>query len=147
MKTWYACKNLRLVNALVIQFISFKITSVERINEYITLPTEVLDKGLIQPPEAWPEHGQIVFDNVSFAYDEHLPTILKSLTFTIDSRDKVGIVGRTGSGKSTVIQTIFRMAELSGVVIIDGFNIMDVSLFDLRNKVSIIPVHLVFLGK
>jgi ABC-type multidrug transport system fused ATPase/permease subunit len=118
-----------------------QMTSVERVNQYMSLPREE-DKHKInlQPPETWPQNGQIIFDDVSFAYDVSLEDALKNVSFQIDGGEKIGIVGRSGSGKSTIFQTIFRMAEPKGVAIIDGINIKDVSLFDLRTRISIIPV-------
>jgi ATP-binding cassette subfamily C (CFTR/MRP) protein 4 len=115
-------------------------TSVERVHEYITLEKEPLNDGLIKPSENWPSSGEIEFDNVSFAYDPSLQTVLKNVSFKINSHEKVGIVGRTGAGKSTIFETLFRIAEPNGIVIIDGVNIQDISLHDLRSKIAIIPV-------
>jgi ATP-binding cassette subfamily C (CFTR/MRP) protein 4 len=94
----------------------------------------------IKPPKEWPTKGEIVFDNVSFSYDENLPDVLKELSFKINPGEKIGIVGRTGAGKSSIIQTLFRMAEPSGNIFIDNINIQDIDLNELRSKISIIPV-------
>jgi ABC-type multidrug transport system fused ATPase/permease subunit len=115
-------------------------TSVERINEYITLDHENLDKSLVKPSDSWPEHGEVRFDDVSFAYDTVLPNVLEKITFRIQPREKIGIIGRTGSGKSSIFQAMLLFAEPSGQIIIDGLNTKDISLHDLRNKISIIPV-------
>jgi ABC-type multidrug transport system fused ATPase/permease subunit len=127
------------------KYISYllKITSVERVNDYIQMKKENLKPGLVKPFDSWPENGQIEFTDVSFAYDEHLPSVLKNASFRVNSKEKVGIIGRTGSGKSTIFQTLFRMAEPTGFVVIDGINIKDMSLNDLRSKISIIPVSTV----
>ncbi len=101
--------------------------------------------GLLVPFNSWPEQGQVVFDNVSFAYDDHLPKVLKNVSFTINPREKVGIVGRTGSGKSTIFQALLRVAEPSGLVTIDGLNIRDINLNDLRSKIALIPVSMLFI--
>ena len=115
-------------------------TSVERINEYIQLEKEELEKGEIQKlNEDWPQNGGIIFKNVSFAYDITLANVLKDVSFEIKPREKIGIVGRTGAGKSTIFQTLFRMAEPSGTVLIDEVNIKELSLHALRSKISIIP--------
>jgi ABC-type multidrug transport system fused ATPase/permease subunit len=114
-------------------------TSVERVNDYITIKGENLKFGLT-PFEPWPRNGEIVFDNVSFAYDEHLPNILKNISFKISPKEKIGVVGRTGSGKSTIFQALLRVAEPSGFLMIDGINIKDLCLTDLRSKISVIPV-------
>ena len=117
-------------------------TSVERIIEYADLEKEPLEKGKIKPAEDWPQNGDISFDNVSYAYDEGLANVLKNVSFEIASNEKVGIIGRTGAGKSTIFQTLFRMSEPSGSILIDGVDTKDVSLHDLRSRISIIPVRL-----
>ena len=117
-------------------------TSVERINEYASLEKEESSSSKLKPKPGWPENGEIVFDDVCFAYDKNLPAVLKNVTFKLNAREKIGVVGRTGAGKSTIFQTLFRMAEPQGTVTIDGINIKDVSLADLRNKMSIIPVSI-----
>ena len=119
--------------------------SVERINEYAALPSQELaihlnKKKIRKPPTNWPKHGEIVFENVSFSYDEHLLPALKNASFKINANEKIGVVGRTGAGKSTIFQTLFRMAEPEGTVLIDGVNIKEISLNELRSKISIIPV-------
>jgi ABC-type multidrug transport system fused ATPase/permease subunit len=121
----------------------FKITSVERINGYIGLERENMNVGLLRPSDTWPEKGRIEFKNVSFAYDEHLPSVLKNVSFTIDPKEKVGIVGRTGSGKSTIFQALIRVCEPNGHIIVDGLNIKDLNLNDLRGRISIIPVSMI----
>jgi len=115
-------------------------TSVERILEYTALDAEPLETGLQKPPVQWPHSGLIQFDDVSFSYAKNLPPVLNNLTFAIQPREKVGVVGRTGAGKSSIIQALFRMAEPSGSIRIDGVDIRQLSLHDLRKKISIIPV-------
>jgi len=101
----------------------------------------------IIPPKDWPSRGEIIFDNVSFSYDENLPDVLRELSFKINPGEKIGIVGRTGAGKSSIIQTLFRMAEPSGNIFIDNINIKDIDLKELRSKISIIPVLFILLKK
>ena len=73
-------------------------------------------------------------------YAEHLPSVLKNITCTFPGRKKIGVVGRTGSGKSTLIQAIFRIVEpREGSIIIDGVDICKIGLHDLRSRLSIIP--------
>ncbi len=120
-----------------------KIISIERINEYIRLDKEDLTvEKHKNNKKRLPEKGEVLFDNVSFAYGPQAPLVLKNLTFRINAKEKVGIVGRTGSGKSTILHAILRMAESDGYILIDDLNIKDMSLNDLRNKISIIPVSL-----
>lgn len=115
-------------------------TAVERIFEYIKLDIEKLEEGEKKPNRDWPTRGQIIFQNVTFKYERNLPPVLKNLSFRIESGEKVGIVGRTGAGKSSIVQTLFRMAEPEGDIFIDDVNIKEISLHDLRKKLSIIPV-------
>ncbi|XP_056675895.1 ATP-binding cassette sub-family C member 5 isoform X4 [Monodelphis domestica] len=119
-----------------------RFTSVERINHYIkTLaleaPARIKNKA---PPPDWPQEGEIVFENAEMRYRENLPLVLKKVSFTIKPKEKIGIVGRTGSGKSSLGMALFRLVELSGGCIrIDGVKINDIGLADLRSKLSIIP--------
>nr|UOU03343.1 ATP-binding cassette subfamily C4-4-2 [Brachionus rubens] len=114
-------------------------TSVERVFEYCKLETEPLEIGHRKPPSDWPSKGEIKFEDVSFRYDKNLSYVLNNINIKIKSGEKIGIVGRTGAGKSSIIQTLFRMAEPDGSLIIDDLNIKELSLHDLRSKLSIIP--------
>ena len=116
-------------------------TSVERILEYVSLPDENFSETeKKKPARDWPSEGEIVFEDVSFSYDANLPPVLNGVSFRIEPGEKIGIVGRTGAGKSTIIQTLFRMAEPNGIILIDQVNIKSIDLKDLRSKISIIPV-------
>jgi ATP-binding cassette subfamily C (CFTR/MRP) protein 4 len=114
-------------------------TSAERVTEYTELPQENLKNGKLSPLPEWPQHGEVLFENVSFAYSENLDYVLKDVTFKLEGGEKIGIVGRTGAGKSTIFQTLFRMAEPDGTVLVDGVDIKDISLHLMRSKISIIP--------
>ncbi|KAF6117127.1 ATP binding cassette subfamily C member 5 [Phyllostomus discolor] len=119
-----------------------RFTSVERINHYIqTLsleaPARIKNKA---PPADWPQEGEVTFENAEMRYQENLPLVLKKVSFTIKPKEKIGIVGRTGSGKSSLGMALFRLVELSGGCIkIDGVRISEIGLADLRSKLSIIP--------
>ncbi|XP_065913909.1 ATP-binding cassette sub-family C member 4-like isoform X2 [Dysidea avara] len=91
------------------------------------------------PPLEWPENGAIEFHNVNFRYAPHYPYVLKSLSLKVESCEKVGVVGRTGAGKSSLLAALFRLAEPEGVIEIDGVEINEIGLHDLRKKMSIIP--------
>lgn len=116
-------------------------TSIERIVEYTNIKREPLHEGKRTPPENWPDKGEVIFKNVSLSYDKNLPNVLKNISLRINPAEKIGIVGRTGAGKSSFFQTIFRMYEPEGEIIIDGINIKDLKLVDLRTKLTIIPVY------
>ena len=117
-------------------------TSIERIMEYSNIKgEEVKDKATAKKSiKNWPNKGKIEFQDVSFAYDENLPNVLHHLTLEINPNEKIGIIGRTGAGKSSFFQALFRMGSFNGNILIDDVNIKDVSLNELRNAISIIPV-------
>ncbi|XP_045910385.1 ATP-binding cassette sub-family C member 4-like isoform X2 [Micropterus dolomieu] len=114
-------------------------TSVERVVEYAELESEALWETDKQPPHDWPKTGSITFDRVNFSYSASERLVLKNLTVVFKSREKVGIVGRTGAGKSSLISALFRLAEPEGRIMIDGFLTSEIGLHTLRQKMSIIP--------
>uniref|UniRef100_A0A665TG51 Multidrug resistance-associated protein 4 n=1 Tax=Echeneis naucrates TaxID=173247 RepID=A0A665TG51_ECHNA len=114
-------------------------TSVERIVEYAELESEAPWETDKRPPDDWPKTGSIIIDRVNFSYSASEPLVLKNLTVIFTSREKVGIVGRTGAGKSSLISALFRLAEPEGRIVIDGFLTSAIGLHTLRQKMSIIP--------
>jgi ABC-type multidrug transport system fused ATPase/permease subunit len=119
-------------------------TSVERVLDYCSLdqepPAEVSPDR--RPLTTWPFYGQIVFENVSMRHstEPNSPLNLRQISMTINAGEKVGIVGRTGAGKSSLIQTLFRMGTLvNGQIKIDNIDISSVGLDDVRRRISIIP--------
>ncbi|XP_017263964.1 multidrug resistance-associated protein 5 [Kryptolebias marmoratus] len=128
-----------------------RFTSVERINHYIkSLDSEAPRQNpeAAAPAPSWPQQGEITFQDVNMRYRDDLPLVLKSLSFTILPEETIGIVGRTGSGKSSLAAALFRLVELSaGSIIIDGIDIAQIGLDDLRSKVAIIPQEpVLFIG-
>ncbi|XP_004680354.2 PREDICTED: multidrug resistance-associated protein 4 [Condylura cristata] len=113
--------------------------SVERVIEYTDLEKEASWECQKRPPPGWPHEGVIVFDNVNFSYSLDGPLVLKHLTALIKSREKVGIVGRTGAGKSSLISALFRLSEPEGKIWIDKILTTEIGLHDLRKNMSIIP--------
>lgn len=92
------------------------------------------------PPPTWPAEGRIEFDNVFMKYRPELPNVLKGLSLSVRANEKIGVVGRTGAGKSSIMVTLFRLAELSGGSIkIDDVDISKIGLNELRSRISIIP--------
>ncbi|XP_043706474.1 ABC transporter C family member 3-like isoform X1 [Telopea speciosissima] len=118
-----------------------KIISVERILQYSYIPSEsplLVEEN--RPGCEWPSQGEVDIVDLQVRYAPHLPLILRGLTCTFPGGMKIGIVGRTGSGKSTLLQALFRMVEPSaGQICIDGINISNIGLHDLRSRLSIIP--------
>ncbi|XP_067131316.1 ATP-binding cassette subfamily C member 4-like [Centruroides vittatus] len=121
--------------------VEFQMNSVKRILKYSNLKSEASYESLPnkRPPSDWPETGEIRFDNVSLQYSKDKNIVLKNLTFHIRPGEKIGIVGRTGAGKSSIIASLFRITEPTGTITIDGVDIKDMGLRDLRSKISIIP--------
>lgn len=112
----------------------------ERLHYYGTELDEEPPLHLKEVPKEWPQHGEIVFNEVQMRYREGLPLVLQGLTMRVAAGERIGIVGRTGAGKSSIMSTLFRLVELSGGSIsIDGINIATVGLKDLRTRLAIIP--------
>ncbi|KAL0362910.1 UNVERIFIED_CONTAM: ABC transporter C family member 3, partial [Sesamum calycinum] len=107
----------------------------------IAIPEGTIDPIESNRPEShWPIHGEVNIQDLQVRYAPHMPFVLRGLTCTFLGGKKTGIVGRTGSGKSTLIQTLFRIVEPTvGQILIDGVNISSIGLHDLRSRLSIIP--------
>uniref|UniRef100_A0A8D0B2H0 Multidrug resistance-associated protein 4 n=1 Tax=Sander lucioperca TaxID=283035 RepID=A0A8D0B2H0_SANLU len=114
-------------------------TSVERVVEYTELESEAPWETQKRPPPDWPRKGLVTFDQVSFSYSTEGPLVLQSLKAMFRPKEKVGIVGRTGAGKSSLVSALFRLAEPQGKIYIDGVLTSEIGLHDLRQKMSIIP--------
>lgn len=119
--------------------------SLERVSEYQQMPREENDQIVARysetgPPAGWPSaQGRIVFDHVCLRYAEDLPDVLKSVSFDVKPGEKVGVIGRTGSGKSSLASSLFRAVELSGGrILIDDIDIKTVPLQQLRSRLSIV---------
>ncbi|KAK9057213.1 hypothetical protein SSX86_024580 [Deinandra increscens subsp. villosa] len=117
------------------------IISVERILQYMSIRSEApLVVETCRPHDLWPSNGKVDIQNLQVRYAPHLPLVLRGITCSFHGGTKTGIVGRTGSGKSTLIQTFFRIVEpTGGDIFIDGINISSIGLHDLRSRLSIIP--------
>ncbi|CAH1122634.1 unnamed protein product [Ceutorhynchus assimilis] len=117
------------------------IVAVERIKEYAEIPQEApweIPNKIISA--AWPETGSVTFKDYSVRYRPGLDLVLKRVNFTVMGSEKVGIVGRTGAGKSSLTLSLFRIIEASeGQIIIDGVNIANLGLHTLRSRLTIIP--------
>ncbi|QBM87662.1 ABC-type multidrug transport system, ATPase and permease component [Metschnikowia aff. pulcherrima] len=119
-----------------------EMNSVERLHSYaFNLPQEAVNRGnVIRMPMSWPKVGYVQFTNVSLRYRPALPLVLKQLTFGVYPGEKLGICGRTGAGKSSIMTGIYRINELdSGTITIDGVDVSQLALCDLRAKLLIIP--------
>uniref|UniRef100_A0A3Q7HWH9 ABC-type xenobiotic transporter n=1 Tax=Solanum lycopersicum TaxID=4081 RepID=A0A3Q7HWH9_SOLLC len=117
------------------------IISVERLEQYMHIPsehTEFLQDN--RPDPSWPSIGKVEIVDLKVRYQPTAPLVLQGISCTIEGGYKVGIVGRTGSGKTTLISALFRLVEpTEGMIIIDGINISTIGIHDLRSSLSIIP--------
>ena len=112
----------------------------ERIHYYGNALDEEPPLHLANVPGDWPHKGEIVFNEVQMRYRDGLPLVLQGLNLTVAGGERIGIVGRTGAGKSSIMSALFRLVELSsGSISIDGVNIASVGLKDLRTRLAIIP--------
>jgi ABC-type multidrug transport system fused ATPase/permease subunit len=110
----------------------------ERIIEYSNLPTEPLDGA--DPPAHWPSEGRLEINDLVVGYADDLPPVLKGLTFRAERNERIGVVGRTGAGKSSLTLAIFRFLEARrGSIYIDGLDISRIKLHALRSRLAIIP--------
>lgn len=98
--------------------------SVERIQEFSTLPAGAPEITSIRPPPGWPTAGAVRIEDLTVRYADDLPDVLKGVSFDVAAGEKVGLVGASGSGKSTIALSLFRMVEArAGRIVIDGLNI------------------------
>lgn len=116
-----------------------QLMSVERVLEYSDLEAETKPPKPIVVPKSWPTVGRIEFRNVVYAYARDTQPVLRGVSFTVKPNEKIGIVGRTGAGKSSLIGAIFRLALVKGEVLIDGIDTATIELKDLRSRIAIIP--------
>lgn len=139
----YALSVTQTLNWLVrmTSEVETNIVAVERLKEYSETQREAnWEKESDDKLKTWPAKAKIQFKNASARYREGLPLVLKNLSFEVEAEEKVGIVGRTGAGKSSVTLTLFRIIELdSGQISIDDIDIATMGLHCLRNKLTIIP--------
>ncbi|KAL7425146.1 hypothetical protein Q5752_000834 [Cryptotrichosporon argae] len=114
--------------------------ALERIKEYSELQQEAAEFVEPRPPASWPHEGAIDVQNLVIRYAPDLPNVLHGLSFSVKPREKIGIVGSTGCGKSTLALSFFRFVEATeGRIVIDGIDIAKIGLTDLRNRITIIP--------
>ncbi|RDA88362.1 hypothetical protein CP532_5604 [Ophiocordyceps camponoti-leonardi (nom. inval.)] len=114
--------------------------AVERLRHYGNELEEEAPAHTVEVRDSWPERGDIVFDQVEMRYRPNLPLVLRGLSMHVGGGERIGIVGRTGAGKSSIVGTLFRLVEVSGgSITIDGLDISTLGLHDLRSRLAIIP--------
>ncbi|CAB4010093.1 multidrug resistance-associated 4-like [Paramuricea clavata] len=124
-----------LRNAVEVQA---QMTSAERILAYTEIKPEKGQEITVQPPKEWPELSKIEFKNVSLRYYENGPKVLKDLSFQINPGEKIGVAGRTGAGKSSLVAALMRIGEIEGNIIIDNADIQYLNLQSTRQRISVI---------
>lgn len=118
--------------------LELEMNAAERVVEYSNIAIE--DQGGKDAPAAWPAEGNIEVEDLVVAYASDLPPVLKGLNFRVEQNQRVGVVGRTGAGKSSLTLALFRFLEArQGRIIIDGVDVSTIKLHDLRSRLAIIP--------
>ena len=129
--------------SLVIRFyanVELAMNSVERVSEYSRLAIEDQGNAMGSVPASWPSSGQLDVSELVVGYAPHLPSVLKGLTFSVARNERVGVVGRTGAGKSSLALALFRFLDArAGSILIDGVDIARIALPVLRSRLTIIP--------
>lgn len=134
--------NFSMVNSIQNQCtLANYIISVERLTQYMHIPSEappIIDKN--RPTASWPSVGRVEIRDLKIRYRPETPFILSGISCTFEGGHKIGIVGRTGCGKTTLISALFRLVEpAEGKIVIDGLDISTIGLHDLRSCIGIIP--------
>ncbi|CAG8797679.1 8971_t:CDS:2, partial [Racocetra fulgida] len=120
--------------------LEMSLNAVERVSELSEIPQEALAIIEPRPPACWPHSGAITVQNLEVKYAPDLEPVLHHISFNVEGQEKIGIVGRTGSGKSTMALTLFRFVEPSdGRILVDEIDISSIGVEDLRSRITIIP--------
>lgn len=122
-------------------------SSVGRILEYIKITPEVDDTRTMRPPQSWPHQGHIEFQSVSMRYSLNDPLVLKEVSFKVQPQEKIGIIGRTGAGKSSIISALYNLFPFDGKILIDGIDTGRIPLALLRSQISIVPQDPIFFSE
>ena len=121
-------------------------TSIERVMTYSKLEPEPGYHVTTQPPDTWPQQGAIQVEDMSLRYVEGGATVLRGLSFSIQAKEKVGVAGRTGAGKSSMVAALFRMPQPTGSILIDGVDTASLSVQSVRRAMAVITQDPVLFG-
>ncbi|KAG0475640.1 hypothetical protein HPP92_015326 [Vanilla planifolia] len=136
----YASPVVSLLSSFLTSFTETEkeMVSVERVLQYMNIPQEELCGSVSHPN--WPSHGQIEFENVTLRYKPSLPASLDGISFKIKAGMQIGVVGRTGAGKSSIINALFRLNPICcGRILIDGLDVAKVAVKELRGSFAVVP--------
>ena len=134
---------------MLVSMLENALTALERVLEVgAVAPEESIDQGAAIEGDSWPSAGKIEFEDVCLRYRKHLPLALNGLTFSVNPGERVGVVGRTGAGKSSLLAALFRLFPLAGGQIkLDGVNIASIPLATLRSRIGLITQNpVIFSG-
>lgn len=122
-------------------YLQSSMVNADRCMKVLEVPQERKETNyLLKDRDEWPEYGNLSFQNVSLKYRPNTDTVLHQLTFNVKKGEKVGVVGRTGAGKSTICLSISRIVEIfEGAIQIDGIDIQKIPLKELRRRITVIP--------
>ncbi|ORX52519.1 hypothetical protein BCR36DRAFT_349904 [Piromyces finnis] len=138
----YALQVTGSLNGIIrsLNDLEINMNSAERLLYYAN-EIEVENQKGLDAPKDWPKQGKIEIKDLTMKYAPHLPPVLHHVNLNVNANEKVGVVGRTGAGKSSIVMTLFRLVEpeVGSSIKIDDMSIMDLKLSDLRKKISIIP--------
>ncbi|KIK62964.1 hypothetical protein GYMLUDRAFT_259735 [Collybiopsis luxurians FD-317 M1] len=123
----------------ILNMFQVRSNSLERINAYIEIEQEPKPTKEGIPPAHWPSSGDLRVENLSARYSPNGPKVLQDINFHVKSGERIGVVGRTGSGKSSLMLSLLKMIYTGGEVYLDGIPTSSVNLDDLRTKITIIP--------
>ncbi|PIO76790.1 putative multi drug resistance-associated protein [Teladorsagia circumcincta] len=138
----YSLNITFMLNLLVRQVseVETNVVAVERVKEYTETAVEAPWRRQLPPPDGWPRDGEVSFESYSTRYRPGLDLVLREVTIHISPGEKVGVVGRTGAGKSSLTLALFRIVEpAAGKILLDGVDITSIGLHDLRERLTIIP--------
>lgn len=127
------------ISLLIGAEVTNNLMSVERILEYSQLEPEKQPELRTNIGNDWPKQGKIEFKQVVYRYSAELEPVLRGLSFSVKPEEKVSVVGRTGAGKSSLVNSIFRLSNVDGEILIDDIDTATVDLNVLRSRISIIP--------
>ncbi|KZS96534.1 P-loop containing nucleoside triphosphate hydrolase protein [Sistotremastrum niveocremeum HHB9708] len=136
-----AFSSMLLIWVRVLNEVEVEGNSIERIRDFLVIDHEPESTESGKPPAYWPASGELHVQELSAKYSADGPEVLKNITFSLKSGQRMGIVGRTGAGKSTVALALLRAIPTTGSIIYDGRDVSEVNLDVLRSHITIIPQH------